>query len=186
MHLQLKRPSCRETLRHGCETNRTSQDSSLRFQCRSCRLLLGRTQELESGTVWGTRLLGLKMMTTWQGISWQLGMTKMCWEIKAMTGKLCINCYKRHWKSHVDCQRPVLYAYDNKPLKIWTQLVVEVAREKRKKKNTLVAQVVCLQMPWIWDPSGGLDFILNILLGSYFFFESYVASENSSLLLVTK
>ena len=42
-------------------------------------------------------------------------------------------------------------------------------RENNGKKNTLVAQVGCFQMPWIRDLSWGLQFNSNILVRNYLF-----------------
>ena len=63
--------------------------------------------------------------------------------------------------------------------KIWTQLVVKVAREEWSTKKNLVAQPVCFQMPWIRDLSWGLEFNLNILVRNYFFLKNYVTSEGA-------
>ena len=45
-----------------------------------------------------------------------------------------------------------------------------------EEKNTLVAQVVCFQMPWLRDLSWGLKIKSDILLRNYFFLKKYITS----------
>ena len=66
----------------------------------------------------------------------------------------------------------------NKSVKSLTQLVVVVARDDGRK-NTLFAQVVCSQMPWIRDLSWGLFFNSNIQVRNYAFLKNYVTSEGA-------
>ena len=69
------------------------------------------------------------------------------------------------------CQRPVFFMQKNKPVKISTKLVVEVARESWKKKHPFVTQVACFQIPWMRDISRGLEFNSTVLVKNNYFLE---------------
>ena len=64
---------------------------------------------------------------------------------------------------------------NNKPVKILTQLVVEIAREKWRKINTSCV----LSDAWIWYISLGLKISSNILVRIFLFLKNYVTSEEA-------
>ena len=84
------------------------------------------------------------------------------------------------------------YASNNKPVNIWTQLVVEKWKKKHPcRRSNVVSDALILRPQLSW----GLEFNSNIFVRNYFFLKNYVTSEgavspmfytiNSSPLLVT-